>query len=110
MECVGDQSGSGKAADEDGQEEKEARLVGVEAQIGIRMKDARLGKPVLRDSYEPWPSQTSEVRAACSNSARADPRGGRQVTGVKRHRWISVGTGAVAVLDNSLCWKACYPE
>jgi hypothetical protein len=29
---------------------------------------------------------------------------------IKRHRWISVGTGAVAVLDNSLCWKACYPE
>jgi len=32
------------------------RMPGVEAQIGIGMKDARLGKPVLRESHESWPS------------------------------------------------------
>jgi hypothetical protein len=30
-------------------------MSGVEAQIGIGMKDARLEKPVLRESHESWP-------------------------------------------------------
>jgi hypothetical protein len=32
------------------------RMCGVEAQIGIRMKDARLGEPALCNSHKSWPS------------------------------------------------------
>ena len=33
------------------------RMVGVKAQIGIRMKDAKFGEPALCDSHESWPRQ-----------------------------------------------------
>jgi hypothetical protein len=39
-------------------------MSGVEAQIGMGMKDARLGKPVLRDSHEPWPSDPALLAAS----------------------------------------------
>ena len=32
------------------------RMCGVEAQIGIGMKDARFGEPALCNSHESWPS------------------------------------------------------
>jgi hypothetical protein len=33
------------------------RMYGVEAQIGIRMKDARFGEPALCKSHKSWPSR-----------------------------------------------------
>jgi len=32
------------------------RMCGVEAQIGIGMKDTKLREPARRDRHEPWPS------------------------------------------------------
>ena len=40
------------------------RMFGVEAQIGIGMKDARLGEPARRNSYESWPRHPTLLAAS----------------------------------------------
>jgi hypothetical protein len=40
------------------------RMFGVEAQIGIRMKVARLGEPAFCDRHESWPSHPTLLAAA----------------------------------------------
>jgi hypothetical protein len=40
------------------------RMFGVEAQIGIGMKDARLGEPARCDRHEPWPRHPTLLAAS----------------------------------------------
>ena len=42
------------------------RMFSVKAQIGIRMKDARLGEPALCNCHESWPSHEHLLSAFCS--------------------------------------------